>query len=177
MVTGSLDFRFDEIPSDVLEQPGVPGSAKNLKALWADCVEHTSSYLNFSLMPMLGERKLPKSSLPIFLVELNQYYTENSQRIFKGFTQQEQKIFKLYLDNVFELKSFRNQSSGISDYCRQILFLEDPWLLDAIIDFGERFQQAEDAGKSLLWGPDEVRNLIYLARWFWAEKQANHPFL
>ncbi|KRL97624.1 hypothetical protein FD28_GL001710 [Levilactobacillus hammesii DSM 16381] len=178
MVSGTLDFKFDAIPSGVLEQPSVPGSVQNLSDLWADCVGRTSSYLNFSLMPMLGERKLPKSPwLPVFLVELNQYYTENSQRIFKGFTHSEQKMFELYLDNAFNLKPFRNQASGISDYCRQILFLEDPWLLEAAVDFGERFQQAEDAGKSLLWDPVEVRKLIYLARWYWAEKEANHPFL
>ncbi|WP_143463123.1 hypothetical protein [Levilactobacillus enshiensis] len=177
-VTGSLDFKFDEIPIAVFDQPSEPESAQKLNDLWTDCVRRTSSYLNFSLMPIFDGRRLPKSRwLPVFLVELNHYYTENSPRIFEGFTHHEQKMFKSYLDNAFESKSFRNQLSGIGDYCRQILFLEDPWLLDAIYEFGERFQQAEDAGKPLLQDPVEVRKLIYLARWYWAEKEANHPFL
>jgi len=177
LVTGSSDFKFDKFPVAALNHLERTDQAQKLSDIWNSCVDRSSSYLNFSLTPMIGDRKLPKSPwLPVFLAELNQYYTEDSQVLFKGFTSREQKMFKVYLDDAFERTLFRNQSSGVADYGRAVLFLEDPWLLSTMIEFGERFQQAQNAGESLLEDPAEVYRLIYLARWYWAEKQANIPF-
>ncbi|MFD1548319.1 hypothetical protein [Levilactobacillus fuyuanensis] len=177
LVTGSLDFNFGELPAVFLSQQEPSIQTQKLIKNWHDCVSRSSSYINVSLTPTIMGGKLPRSPwLPVFLFELNQYYTENSQQFFKQYTNREREMFKLYLDNAFELSTFRGQPNRIVNYCREVLFLEDPWLLGALIDYGERFQRAKNSGHSLLDDIDEVRKLIHLARWYWAEKQANTTF-
>jgi len=174
LVTGNIDFDFKPI-SEFID--GLTRSKQlqgHLAAAWNDCVRREFSILNMSLIPIFDRISQPKSSMiPVFLYNLSRYYDGKSNQLFKEYTAAEETNFKAYLDSAFEESTFGNKLDHVENYCNRVLFVEDPQLITALIDFGELSQTRLNHDEEILQSVDELEKFIHLVLWYWAEKEVN----
>jgi len=174
LVTGNIDFDFKPLSKFI---DGLTRSKQlqgHLAAAWNDCVNREFSILNMSLTPIFDRTCRTKSSMiPVFLYNLNRYYEGKSNQLFKEYTAKEETNFKAYLDSAFEELTFGNKLEHVENYCSRVLFVEDPQLITALIDFGELSQTRLNHDEEILQSVDEFEKFIHLVLWYWAEKEVN----
>lgn len=174
LFSGIKDFDFTELPQNIYDQSQSLEESRHLRDAWEEFDGRQNSYLNMSFMPVFEDIDKSKYSImPLFLYNLNRYYVNGSEELFSSYNNLDKKIMKLYLNSAFERSNSWNQNVMIEDYCSKALFIEDPQIVCALLEYGRRIQEKIDQGKPVFDNIDDVYKLIYLATWYWSEKEVN----
>lgn len=174
LLTGTRDFDLDSLSRLIDKLTRSEQLPRHLATAWSDCIYREFSSLNMSLIPIVDQASRPKSfMMPIFLYNLSRYYEGKSNQLFETYIAVEKTMLRAYLDSAFEEPTFGNKLNHLENYCSRVLFIEDPQIINALINFGELAQNRLNHSEEIIQSVDELESFIHLVLWYWAEKEVN----
>jgi len=173
-ITGKLDFDFGELPQNIYKSLDTESGRKHLNEAWSMFVYRKYSRLNMSLTLMVKEVPIPMPKMiPVFLYNLNRYFAGKPHHLFYSYTDNQREKLAKYLDNAFIETISPNHDFNILDYCQKVLFIEDPQLIRALLDYGKLIELKEEQEKTVFENAEDAYKFINLVTWYWAEKEVN----